>query len=193
MIRHGDSLVRDSLTLLPEREEPYRLEAVYELYRDGCRSEIVLRFEGGHLRFRVDEDDDTIGFEFHAEDFERSRPYVSANGVNDAEVRLLKQLLKKSGGAAGDDFDKHGGLLKRGLVSSKQVHGKVQYAITTAGRRALGSAVWSKLVGKNCEWSWVACNQQGYRDSVMLAFDGIVPTVLLCVVASSIEVYSITG
>lgn len=207
MIAINESQTRDNLTVLPERDEPYRLEAVYELFRDGCRSEIVLQFDGGSLRFRSDEDDDTIDFDFRDGEFGLSRDYKSVVPLTGPEIRVLSRVAKSpafkgrngitakvAGAATKADFGKQGGgLLKRGLIASKLMHGKVHYEITAAGRRALGSAAWSKLIGKKCEWSWVACNQQGYRDSVMLAFDGIVPTVLLCVMASSIEVYSITG
>ncbi|MCE9532863.1 MAG: hypothetical protein K8T89_17330 [Planctomycetes bacterium] len=55
------------------------------------------------------------------------------------------------------------------------------------------TAPWKKFIGKECGWTWVAHNQQGYCDSVMLSFDGIVPTLLLHVIASSIEVFSINA
>jgi hypothetical protein len=58
--------------------------------------------------------------------------------------------------------------------------------------RAAAAKPWNSLLGKECGWTWVAVNQQGYCDSVLLSFDGIAPTVLLHVVASSIEVFSIT-
>lgn len=51
---------------------------------------------------------------------------------------------------------------------------------------------WKKLAGKDCCWTWLAWNQQGYLDSVMLAFDGIEPGVLLQSIASSIEVYVVS-
>lgn len=206
MIAIADNRLRDSLTLLPEREEPYRLEAVYELFKDRCRSEIVLQFDGGFLQVRAEEEDDTIGFDFHSEEFERSREHRSLVSLSDAEIKVLAQVARVpalkgqngipanvAGAAIRPGYGKHGGLLKRRLISSRMIGRKVLYEITTSGRRALASAVWNKLIGKNCEWSWVAWSQQGYRDSIMLSFDGIVPTVLLSVCASSIEVFSIAG
>lgn len=51
---------------------------------------------------------------------------------------------------------------------------------------------WDRLMGKECGWTWVALNQQGFWDSALFSFDGIVPTILLQVIASSIEVFTIT-
>ncbi len=50
---------------------------------------------------------------------------------------------------------------------------------------------WKKHVGRTCGWTWLAINQQGYADSVMIGFDGIEPQVLLLAIASSLEVYVI--
>jgi hypothetical protein len=47
---------------------------------------------------------------------------------------------------------------------------------------------WHALLGSTFGWGWVAINQQGYCDGVLLSFDGIVPTLLLSVIASSITV-----
>ncbi len=55
------------------------------------------------------------------------------------------------------------------------------------------SSPWKAFMGKECGWTWVARNQQGYCDSVMLSFDGIVPNILLYVMCSSIYVYSIVA
>jgi len=50
---------------------------------------------------------------------------------------------------------------------------------------------WKKLVGKECGWTWLAVNQQGYLDSVLVSFDGIEPNVLLQTIASSVEVFRV--
>ncbi len=61
-----------------------------------------------------------------------------------------------------------------------------------SGYDILNSATpWDGVLGKECGWTWVGINQQGYTDSVILSFAGIVPTVLLHVIASSIHVFSI--
>ena len=48
---------------------------------------------------------------------------------------------------------------------------------------------WKRYLGKECGWTWLAWNQQGYLDSVLISFDGIEPNVLLQTIASSIEVF----
>jgi hypothetical protein len=56
------------------------------------------------------------------------------------------------------------------------------------GYRSIQSAKpWKRFVGKECGWTWLAWNQQGYLDSVLLSFDGIEPNVLLQTIASSID------
>lgn len=60
------------------------------------------------------------------------------------------------------------------------------------GHRSLAAvSPWDRWLGKVCGWTWVAVNQQGYFDSVMLSFDGIVPCVLLHALGSSIAVFTI--
>ena len=71
-----------------------------------------------------------------------------------------------------------------------EFYGSPQHASFGNGERDVPSP-WKTFVGKECGWTWVASNQQGYCDSVMLSFDEIVPSILLHVIASSIEVYSI--
>jgi hypothetical protein len=55
--------------------------------------------------------------------------------------------------------------------------------------RATALAPWSSLVGRPFGWGWVATNQQGYPDGVLLSFDGLEPSVLLVAAASSLRVY----
>ena len=69
----------------------------------------------------------------------------------------------------------------------------------TAGlRNARGTNVshlgpWDHLVGKGFGWGWVTVNQQGYCDGLMLSFGGIVPQIVLNVIASSIKVRMIAA
>lgn len=58
-------------------------------------------------------------------------------------------------------------------------------------RSLRSSSPWSEYLGKSCSWTWLAVDQQGYWDSALLSFDGVVPCVLLNVMASSINVYSV--
>jgi hypothetical protein len=51
---------------------------------------------------------------------------------------------------------------------------------------------WKKYVGKECGWTWLAWNQQGYLDSVLISFEGIEPNVLLNTIGSSIEIFAIS-
>jgi len=52
--------------------------------------------------------------------------------------------------------------------------------------------LWKKFVGKECGWTWLAWNQQGYLDTVLISFDGIEPNVLLNTFGSSIEVHMVS-
>jgi hypothetical protein len=52
---------------------------------------------------------------------------------------------------------------------------------------------WKDFIGKLFSWGWVAVNQQGYCDGLLLSFGGIVPQLCLNVIASSIKVGTITG
>ncbi len=46
---------------------------------------------------------------------------------------------------------------------------------------------WIDLVGKPMGWGWVIVNQQGYFDGVLLSFSGVIPQLLITVVASSLK------
>lgn len=50
---------------------------------------------------------------------------------------------------------------------------------------------WSDVIGKQFGWGWVTVNQQGYLDGVLLSLNGIVPEILINVVASEIKVRKI--
>jgi hypothetical protein len=61
------------------------------------------------------------------------------------------------------------------------------------GYRSIQTAKpWKKYLGKECGWTWLAWNQEGYPDGVLLSFDGIEPTVLLQTIASSIDVFTVS-
>lgn len=49
-------------------------------------------------------------------------------------------------------------------------------------------APWDAYAGKSFGWGWIAINQQGYCDGMLLSFEGIIPQLILNVVASSIKV-----
>lgn len=57
--------------------------------------------------------------------------------------------------------------------------------------RASDSTPWSSLIGQSFGWGWVAINQQGYQDGVLLSFGGLQPSVLIVAAASSLRVYEI--
>jgi hypothetical protein len=54
-----------------------------------------------------------------------------------------------------------------------------------------GAAPWKQYIGKECGWTWIGWNQQGYVDMMLISFDGIEPNVLLQTIASSIKVFTI--
>lgn len=49
------------------------------------------------------------------------------------------------------------------------------------------SKPWSNFIGQTFGWGWITINQQGYLDGILLSFDGIIPQVMLNVMASSIS------
>ena len=53
------------------------------------------------------------------------------------------------------------------------------------------SEPWKTCTGKECGWTWLAVNQQGYLDTALISFDGIEPSIMLQAIASSIEVFTI--
>ena len=119
--------------LIPDRDEPYLLQDVYEKVVHGCRGEIVLDFGDSFLRFTVDQDTDSIAGQFHQRALGAKRGYRSIASV----------------------------------------------------------APWRKYLKKECGWTWLAINQQGYWDTVLISFDAVVPNILLNVMASSIFVCAI--
>jgi hypothetical protein len=60
-------------------------------------------------------------------------------------------------------------------------------------RDVSGTDLWRSFINQPFGWGWLTVNQQGYCDGVLLSFDGIVPQILLNVVASSIKVMHITN
>lgn len=60
-----------------------------------------------------------------------------------------------------------------------------------AGRQPCSGTAFDRFVGAELGWSWLAVNQQGYCDTAMLSFNGVVPNVMAHVIASSIDVYGI--
>ena len=51
---------------------------------------------------------------------------------------------------------------------------------------------WQNFIGTQFGWGWITVNQQGYCDGILLSFEGIVPQLLLNVMASSVKVAKIT-
>ncbi len=60
------------------------------------------------------------------------------------------------------------------------------------GYRSIGSGTpWQQFLNRECGWTWLAVNKQGYWDTILISFDAVVPNVLLNVMASSIYVFAI--
>ncbi len=57
--------------------------------------------------------------------------------------------------------------------------------------RADADAPWLSLMRRSFGWGWVAINQQGYHDGVLLSFDGLEPSVLLVAAASALRIYTV--
>lgn len=57
--------------------------------------------------------------------------------------------------------------------------------------RSLTSTAFDQFFGAELGWSWLAINQQGYCDTALLSFNGIIPNVMAHVIASSIAVFGI--
>jgi hypothetical protein len=49
------------------------------------------------------------------------------------------------------------------------------------------SEPWRNLIGQAFGWGWITINQQDALDGILLSFDGIIPLVMLNVIASSIK------
>jgi hypothetical protein len=47
---------------------------------------------------------------------------------------------------------------------------------------------WNRFLGKRFGWGWITINQQGYSDGLLLAFDSIIPSLVLNVAASEIMI-----
>jgi len=63
----------------------------------------------------------------------------------------------------------------------------------TKAYHSIGSnSFWEKLLGKECDWTWVGVSRQGYCDIIVLSFDSILPQVLFHAIGSSIEVFTIS-
>jgi hypothetical protein len=58
----------------------------------------------------------------------------------------------------------------------------------TRDYRPLIGTVLDKHLGAEFGWSWLAVNQQGYADSVMLSFAGVIPSVLIHSTGSTVKV-----
>jgi Family of unknown function (DUF6334) len=64
--------------------------------------------------------------------------------------------------------------------------------VAKRGYRSIRSAApWRQYLNKECGWTWLAINQQGYWDTILISFDAVVPNILLNVMASSIYVFAI--
>jgi hypothetical protein len=71
-----------SPALLPDKDEPYVLQDVWERMKYGSRAELVLQWDGGYLLFCADIDTDSMEVEFHEGDLAPSRKYRSLRSVS---------------------------------------------------------------------------------------------------------------
>ena len=47
------------------------------------------------------------------------------------------------------------------------------------------------FIGRELTWTWTATNSQGYADANLLAFDGIIPNIMIHAVGSEVRTYRI--
>lgn len=50
---------------------------------------------------------------------------------------------------------------------------------------------WRQALGRRIGWTWLAMNQQGYCDTAMVSIDDIVPSIMLHVIGSSVQIFEI--
>jgi hypothetical protein len=60
------------------------------------------------------------------------------------------------------------------------------------GDDASQSLPWKDFVEQEFGWGWVTVNQQGYLDGLILSFGGIMPQLVVTVVASSLKLSRVT-
>jgi hypothetical protein len=215
--------------LLPPREEPYLLQAVYDLVVYGLCEEIVLDWGDNHLVVQIERDFDTLKTEFHDESFvpaKAARASKSRFVLSRQRAAVLRALAEAPRG----ELPIQQLALTAGLSPSTTMNavydmrtivsyctsvkqpftgkgwaGKREVVgITPDGRAALASpesqpyrnlstcSPWNRFRGKECDWTWVGVNKQGYRDLIVLSFDILMPQVLFHAIASSIEVLTIS-
>jgi hypothetical protein len=78
-------------------------------------------------------------------------------------------------------------------IDSDEIHAFVEIdrdesVLDTGATHVLNRDLLSPLVGKEIGWSWTCYNSQGYRDTIMMAVPGVVPTVVFHAVASRIRI-----
>lgn len=66
-----------SPALLPDREEPYVLQDVFERTVEGCRGELVLQWDSGYLLFHAESDTDSLETDHHEGVFASADEYRS--------------------------------------------------------------------------------------------------------------------
>jgi hypothetical protein len=75
----------------------------------------------------------------------------------------------------------------------------IDFSVRECGNEAGGEGppekrvqTWAKFLGKPLFWVWVMVGQGGYLDGLIISFGGMIPDVLLTVVASSIKVATVS-
>jgi len=83
--------------LLPDREAPYRLAGVYELWADGCRVEFVLDWGDSYLVFQPDADTDSFCAQFFDTKFD-PRPEHRSVGSAEPWAQYVDKPCSKTWG-----------------------------------------------------------------------------------------------
>jgi hypothetical protein len=86
------------------------------------------------------------------------------------------------------------------VVSADENDDSIEFSVSvdTDSRKAGGVSAshlepWDSVIGASFGWGWVTVNQQGYSDGLLISFEGVVPQIVLNVIASSIKVGRITA
>jgi hypothetical protein len=126
--------------------------------------------------------------------FERSSPLLLPDRIE--PYRLLGVYEKFVCGCRDEIVLDFGDNFLRFLVDpitdtiGSQFHGR-QF-VAKRGYRSVGSETpWKQYLRKKCGWTWLAVNQQGYWDTVLISFDVLVPNILLKAMSSSIYVFTV--
>ena len=114
---------------------------------------------------------------------ERTEPYRLSGVCEVREAGLITGLILDVGGAElhyAVDPD----------TDSLEVDAREGFGISGGALRVRTTAL-EAFVGRELTWTWTATNSQGYVDANLLAFDGIIPNIMIHAIGSEVRIYRI--